>query len=550
MKKIKYYLFLFLAAGITSCSLHEDLVDVPTPGQIRTESDVKTLIAGSYSFLSSSPAFKFQGMSMLVLCADDIYSPGAGDFTAYANRTYDGNNTAPFWNQLFFTIGNANNLIDAMDRLNLDAAFERRVYGEAYFLRAFAYYYLVRLYGGVPLRTESLQIDSQFYLPRNTVDEVYAQIFKDFKAAAERLPLQTAVSVDETGRATKGAAQAILAQAYLTYGNKLALKGGSGTAHYQQASLYADSVINSGAYSLLDNYADLFDVGKENGAYREVIFGVRFSRDNQRTGQNSKGSEFASRFGVSQITNTSGGDNTGALRPMHWFFDYYNNSPEYKGDYRIERTFVSRGLNVPQNKYFVTYPNIPSGTDGTIATPVLAKYQDPQGKDARNNENDFFVIRLAEVYLIKAEAENELNGPTTAAYTAFNQVRTRARKANGTARTIPANLAAGLSKSQFRMKVFDERGLELTGEGQRWFDLVRMQSPVNAAQTMFEYQFLTVLPAKPKVLPTYMAAQRKWSNTDAVYADALKVTVRHLLFPVPSVELLQNPAFGPQNPGW
>ncbi len=88
------------------------------------------------------------------------------------------------------------------------------------------------------------------------------------------LPLYSAISQAQLGRASKGAAQALLAEAYLTYGNQLALKGKAVTTEYQNAILYADSVINSKQYALLPNYGDLFEINKEAGAYTEVIFGV------------------------------------------------------------------------------------------------------------------------------------------------------------------------------------------------------------------------------------------------------------------------------------
>jgi hypothetical protein len=207
-----------------------------------------------------------------------------------------------------------------------------------------------------------------------------------------------------------------------------------------------------------------------------------------------------------------------------------------------------------QNKFYAVYPNLPTGTDGTINTPLVAKYIDPAGKDSRNNGNDHFIIRLAEVYLIKAEAENELNGPTPAAQAAFNMVRARARQAAGIPRTVPANVATNLTKDQFRLKIFDERGLELIAEGQRWFDLVRMRSPLSATQTMYEYQVKTVLPTKPQVMPTFNATTKRYSNANAVYALALNPAVitfpKFLLFPIPSTEIIQNPNFGGQNPGW
>jgi starch-binding outer membrane protein, SusD/RagB family len=122
---------------------------------------------------------------------------------------------------------------------------------------------------------------------------------------------------------------------------------------------------------------------------------------------------------------------------------------------------------------------------------------------------------------------------------------------------VPANIPAdhALTKDQFRMKIFEERGLELLGEGQRWFDLVRMQHPTDPTRTMYEYQFLEELTKTkyPKKFPVWQAAKNQWSNSFAVYENSLNVTVpKFLLFPLPTDEVLQNPSIGleNQNPGW
>lgn len=572
MKSLKYYTSsaLFCLLLFTqSCSLDETLTDTPTPGSLSTDADITAVIKGLYSQLNDSGAFKFLGHIMLTITADDIYSTSGAEYAPYAQRTLTSTNTASFWNRLYSTAANASALLDGMDNLKASDALKKRAAGEAYFIRGFCYYYLVRLYGGVPLRISATTATSDFYLPRASVDQVYAQIFADFKAASVRLPLQTAITSTELGRASKGSAQAMLAHASLTYGNMLALKGQSATTQYQDALLYADSVINSNQYSLQNNYGDLFDITKEDGMYTtEVIFGIRFQTDASARAQPAAGSEFAVRFGASNTHRVSGnppsgaGDNT--FRISHWFADYYRKGDYGTGtgqipncDYRNEKAFFVKGYNTVQAKYYSVYPNLPATTaEGTIVDPLCAKYIDPNGKDARNNGNDFYIIRYAEIYLIKAEAENELNGNTAVARTAFNMVRARARKTDGSAtRTIPADITSTtLTKDEFRMKIFDERGLELVGEGQRWFDLVRMRSPLSPTQTMYEYQFKTVLSNIanfPRTFPTYNTTTKKFTTTNAVYAPMLNVTVpKFLLFPIPATEITQNPNFGPQNTGW
>ncbi len=574
MKRKSLYIFpLLLAFFIQSCSLDETILDGPTPGTTNTEGDVTALITGMYSRFNDPGMFKFQGHIMLTVCADDFYSASGSEYGPFAQRVLTPANTSPMWNGMYLTIANANGLIEALDNLQLSDAFEARAYGEAYFIRAFSFYYLARLYGGVPLRTSPTNINADFYLPRASLADTYAQIFADFKRASELLPLRNSLPISELGRATKGAAQAMLAQAYLTYGDQLLLKGQDASEYFTNAVTYADSVISSNQYSLLSNYADLFDIGKETLAYNEVIFGIRFQTDPTNRAQPAAGSEYALRFNVANTRYVSAnGDNQngdGTYRVQNWFIDHYRDG-DYRDedslvfDYRNEGAFWQSSIGNNNNTYFV-YPNVvPAGMgNNTIPNPIIRKYIDPNGKDQRNHGNDFFIIRLAEIYYIKAEALNELHGgPTAEALAAFNTVRARARNADGNARAIPADLDAVTAGDQaaFRMKIFDDRGLELVGEGQRWFDLVRMPSPLGNNVTMYEYQFLHRLANKLEGYPTYTPftatpsynnTTKLWTPRHGVHTFALNVSVpKFLLFPVPTSELIQNRNFGNQNPGW
>ncbi|HMR18743.1 MAG TPA: RagB/SusD family nutrient uptake outer membrane protein [Sphingobacterium sp.] len=575
---LKYIFPVLLALTAQSCSLDETLMDRPTPATISTEGDVTALITGLYSRFNDPGMFKFQGHIMLTVCADDFHSFSGSEYGPYAQRVMTSANTGAMWNGLYLTIANANGLIAMLDKLELSEEFEQRAYGEAYFIRAFCFYYLVRLYGGVPIRLTPTTVDADHYLPRTSVAYTYAQIFEDFKQASELLPLKNDIPISELGRASKGAAQAMLAQAYLTYGDQLLQKGEDATAYFNEAVVYADSVINSGQYALVSNYADLFDIGKETLAYNEVIFGIRFQTDPTNRAQPAAGSEYALRFNaantwyVSASGNNQNGD--GVYRVNHWFADHYRmgdyvdvDSTEF--DYRNEAAFWQRSTGNNHNIYF-SYPHVvPAGIpNNVLRQPLCRKYIDPTGKDNRNHGNDFFIIRLAEVYLIKAEALNELHGgPTPEALTAFNTVRERARKADGLAiRSVPADLTAATAGSQieFRMKIFDDRGLELVGEGQRWFDLVRMPSPLGNNVSMYEYQFLYRLNNKLDGYPTYRAfisnnsdyptynnTTKLWSYHHGIHASQLNVIVpKFLLFPIPLGELVQNKNFGDQNPGW
>lgn len=583
LKAARYVAVIWaLLLAIQSCSLDETVPDTITAKNIDSKADVTAVIHGAYANLNNPDAFKFTGVfCFLFVGGDDIYATGTTDPAKFSQKAFDAGYTSSFWNVLYSVIGNANNLIDILDSKDFGDEFEKRAYGEAYFLRAFSYYYLVRLYGGVPLRVESVKVDSDFYIKRNTVDEVYKQIFEDFKNASERLPLRTAIVATELGRASKGAAQGLLSQAYLTYANYLDREGKADYQSYYQLSVnYCDSVINSGQYVLLNDYGKLWDVTQETAAYEEVIFGIRFTADPLKVSLGSSGSEFAYRFLGSNSYGVTGNKPTGGgsadIRPQPWYTDIYftgdygDNRPYYPGltyDYRSEKSYFPRGSNTGLNtvtgqnfRYIYQYPYVgPQSNNQTGATAattsIIGKYVDGAGYDSRNHGNDFFIMRYAEILLIKAEALNELNGPSVEGINLINQLRIRARKGDGIPRNYPTLIPTNTvyTKQSFRKKILDERGAELFAEGHRWFDLVRMKSHINEAETMYDYQFGTFLKGISPKTPSYTNTGNLWNNKGGYIpgsAAGQSYDPKFKLYPIPTSELIINPNFGDQNPGW
>lgn len=575
--------------SLNSCSLEEIVPDSITPDKITTENDVTSLIYGVYAPLNNPDGFKYELFKYLFLAGDDIYAHGVTELQNISAKTFGAGDTQSFWNMLYSVIGNANNLISVLDKLELSASFEKRAYGEAYFLRGFAYYYLVRLYGGVPLRTVVTSIDSDFQLPRSTTAQVYEQIFEDLEKASENLPLRTKLAESEVGRATKGAAHGLLAQAYLTRANHIEREGNRAEAegYYQNAIDFCDSVTNSGAYKLLDDFGKLFGVDNESVAYEEVMFGVRFSADPARSGFGANGSEFAYRFHGSNSWHVTSDKPNGAgaaqIRPQLWVcnaaysgdyaaFPVTAPRPVYgqtNYDYRAQVTFYQRGTRdvfnstTQQNMIPIyQYPVVPEAPKSVIGwanatTGIIGKYIDATGYDSRNHGNDFFIMRFAEIPLIKAEALNELNGPSQSAVDLFNQVRVRARKANGIARTYPTllTLSAISTKELFRKKILDERLQELHAEGQRWFDLIRMTSHTDPTKTMYDYQWEVFLPTQMAGTPSLNNNTNVWSirgiiNNATSVSAMTTYDPKFKLFPIPTSELINNPNFGIQNPGW
>lgn len=391
--------------------------------------------------------------------------------------------------------------------------------------------------------------DSDFYPEKNTVDEVYAQIFQDLQVATEKCIPYKDQPIAERGRASQGAAHGMYALASLTYACYLEINNRSSEAadYYKKAVEHSDAVIQSNEYSLISNYATLFDVEQETAAYQEVVFGIQFTRDTKVASASGKGNELAhylqptNRYWI--CGNVTNGKGNAYTRIQPWFYDICTTG-DYENDYRAEINFLTRYQYQTGNNQ-VTYPLIPGAGERTSPEqyPYIDKYKDPNGLQARNNENDWFYLRLAEIYLIKAEALNELYGPTQEALDAFNKVRERARNADGVARTSPADLTGSLTKEEFRMKIFDERGLEFVGEGKRWFDCIRMRYTDNTT-TMQEYRynvFYKEMSADIKKAPVYDPETKTWGKGRVYPNCAVSWTKKFLIWPIPSTEIDANP---------
>ncbi len=576
------------------CSLDENLYGTyETEDFIDSDSDVDYVLNGVYSTLLKFQSIKSCALSMLMYGSDDLCSTKISTgFSAglFLSRGYNSENTyvTNGWSSFFEVVSRSNAAIYSLEA-SKDLLSERvysNAIGEAYFLRGYAYYNLVRLFGGVPIFDTALTGDDDFYRSRSSVEEVYELIFEDFKRASVNCYLYSEQPSNRAGGATKGAAQAMLASAYLTYASYCEMydtQESDINSYYENAIIYADSVINSNEYELVDDYADLFDVDNESLAYKEVIYAVQHTRDATGTGATSKGNELpyytqpTTRYNVTGNSSNNGNGNA-AINVQPWFYDMYQQDDYGDGDstgscserdYRTDVSFLTEWESTVVNDAtgektttkYITFPQIVD-EDAIYAQydalsrgqlPYLNKYVDGKGYDSRNHENNFYVMRLSQVYLIKAEALNELDR-TSEAYAPFNMLRERARKSDGNSRTYPLDLAQGLTKEEFRLAVFDERGIEFVGEGWRWFDAVRTRY-MDTKTSMLEWRLDTYYPEYEAAYPSKWKAPY-WNSTSGVWNGRFQLLTitdwdeRYLLYPIPSSEILSNSNFGEQNAGW
>ena len=372
----------------------------------------------------------------------------------------------------------------------MDLSARNRLLGEARFLRALYYFRLVRIYGGVPEVTTILD-PTEYKQARASRDSIYDLIYSDLKFASANLWLKSRYAPADLGRATKGAAQALLMKAYL-YNQKWA-----------EAKALGDSIINSGEYALESNYANNFTLAGENGM--ESVFEIQYMEE--PTSDYGQGNGFT-RGTFNIIMQRTRVNNQG------WGFDHPTTDliNEYEtGDPREAATIYDPDADTYLGN---GYHNRKYALEGyTLQHPTRGPL-------------NFKVIRYADVLLMYAEAACELNDLSDAE-NALEQVRERARAGNNT--LLPAFPYGSYSENQtdLRKAIRHERRIELAMEGQRFFDLVRWGV---AAKVMNAYRD---------------------QESDAVKAYMMPFEEgKHELFPIPEVEINLSNDLLTQNPGY
>ena len=388
--------------------------------------------------------------------------------------------------------------------------------GEAYFLRAFYYFQLVRVFGGVPLVDFVIDSSERWQQPRASADEVYAHIISDLKYAEQLLWDKSKYPAEDLGRATRGAAQAMLCKVYLymkDYNNA-----------YLWGKTFREEQIDKGQYSLHADYAENFTLTGENGC--ESVFEIQYMADPT--------SDYGEGFGFTRGTFTTiltrpRMSSLGSGKGWGWNHPTQNLYDEFEpGDPRRDVTIGipdAQCLDEVEVTYLGShyYNNKTSYSErGTFPTI---------DHDSRSPLN-YPLIRLSDALLLYAEAALESNLDIAAAKWALEQVRSRARAQATTPDALPAFPAyRGYSDNteSLRQAIRHERRVELGMEGHRWFDIVRWGI---AARIM------------DKDNGTYGAHE-----TDEARAEMAKfIPGKSELFPIPAEEINLNPM--DQNPGY
>ncbi|MEC3877770.1 RagB/SusD family nutrient uptake outer membrane protein [Chryseobacterium salviniae] len=442
-KKIIFLSVLSLSFLNQNCS--DDYLDTAPTEQIALEDILSEYNNndGAESFVTSiyakyldwnTSTFAWIGISSITSDdADKGSSPGDSGSDKDVLDALTFSSTSPsfqdVWEGHYQAINRSNQALKYLPLLDkADASLRSRLEGEAKFLRAFSYFILVRSYGDIPLVNkvfENTEEDRTMVFTRKSKAEIYAFIESDLQAAIAALPSKSAYTGSNMGRASKGAAHALLAKVYL-YQKK-----------WQQVVDQCDQVVG---YSLTPNFQDIYKVSGENNA--ESVFEIQ--------GKGGPSQPGIQQYSQVQGARGAGGWGWGFNTPSQSLVDAFNSEGDTE---RRDATIIFRNSTLYDGRI------VPA----TVENPYY-NYKAYSSAFTGDDDSDANIryLRYSEVLLMKAEALNEL-GQTSNAATYLNQVRNRAGLANSTA-TTQANM---------RTAIYKERRLELAFEHDRWFDLVR-----------------------------------------------------------------------------
>ena len=467
MKKYKYILLL-AGLSLVGCSdLVEDPIGTLAPdGFFKTSQDIQTAVEGSKTAAINE---KFWGrkLSVALMLRSDMVNLQS---TQERRVEMDMLTTLPtngmiseFWLKTYQGITAANFAIKGAEAV--EDANKNAVVAQAYFMRAFYYFHLVRQFGAVPLLTEPVtDIEAALQITRTPASEVYDAIIADLEFAEANLPDGVPTSA---ATPSKGAAKSYLALVYLTRAGNTA-----GSPDWQTAYDYATEVIGSNDYSLDTNFQNLFNATEIDNS-PEPIFALDY---NNVEASNNAYDQIAPMTGIRGDDRNDGGGWSVAV-PTEAVYASFD-----QADYRTRVSFEEEanigGVRVDYNNFTI------SGHEHARNTPYIAKYSRYPGEFARGSgratSHNYSMIRYAEVLLIAAEAGLESGHPTEA-LGFVNDVRERARLGgaykNGADEEMtfaPSTTPAALTAVTVD-DVIEERRIELAFEGKRWYTIARRQ---------------------------------------------------------------------------
>ncbi|RED50333.1 RagB/SusD family nutrient uptake outer membrane protein [Seonamhaeicola aphaedonensis] len=527
MKKIFLLLGIVTTLFFASCD-PSDFLDQPVQGQeelddfFSTAEKAEAFINGIYRKVNGESWWQVNFQRQInEMATDDNWAGNTAqprpDITGIAQyNVFAGSRYFNFlWESHYIGITRANISLDRIPGIeSIEEDKKTQYIGEARFIRAFFYFDLVRNFGGVPIVTsyEEILDPSINDKVRASVEEVYAVIEQDLEVAINNLPRKSEYAADDLGRATKGAAQALLAKVYL-YQEKWA-----------QAQAMAKTVMDSGEYALEADFADLYRIGNAHGI--ESIFAIEFI--NNPTFQDI-GGQFS-------ITNGSRGD-----RGWGWgspTSDLENVFLSEGDNIRLRSTIIKHGEPVFGDPAVTEFDGKPSEnksgrTNRKYYTPVGER---PEPYQRGQIPGQYIHIRLADVILFHAEAAY-FNGDATSARNSLKLVRDR----------VGLSTNMSLSGDALRDAIWRERRLEMALEQHRLYDLRRQK--INGVPRIA----LILGPNGSFVKYNTEESTDPFETTNLLESQdsgALFDPDIHMLWPVPPREIQLSRGNITQNPGY
>ena len=437
MKKIIFNLILLVSlTGMYSCDKFLDIQPV-SQGIAVTNTSADSLVYKNDSELEAALSGVYDDFRNEYFSLDYFVNGDAQSDDAYAGADNPANfqideyaidatntNVSRDWEYLYGTIGKANAVFNNAEKTpGVDAARKLQIKAEAAWIRAYMYFQAVQLWGDVPLQLTEVttisiellpEIYPQLFPARAPMAEVFAQIISDFELALAHAP----ISATHKGYVTKGAANAMLAKVYATIQPQ----------QWDKVNQYCDAVI-SGGYSLLPEYDMLWNNENENSS--EAIFEINY-----------------------EGTPQSGNWGASMFRGLDWK-KFNTPSNDLVSVFDAEQDLIRKEASIiyldVSGKW--SDPYWPQ-----ITFPFVNKYRIFTGSSSQN----YILLRLADILLLKAEAMNE-NGDVQGAAAFVNQIRSRVSLSNTTAS----------DKAAMKLAIEKERRLELAFEGHRYYDLKR-----------------------------------------------------------------------------
>jgi len=501
LKLLAYSAALGLGTLLTSACSEKELYIPPVANNTadefyKNESQVNQGVIAIYNGALSLP--QSSNWNMSEFRSDNINAQVQTvqrDFSDIANYTTSSQlgQLQATWTDLFEVVYRSNILLEKIQPFTF--ARVNQFKGEARFLRAYAYFDLVRYWGPLPIADKVLSIEESKIVPRSPVADVYKLIVEDLQFAAANLP--ASYGTTEKGRVTRWAAKAMLARVYLTmYGYPLRQASALPLAKQQLMEVYAAA--SPTTFSVAPNFADLFKTVNDN------------------------------KYAVFEIQYASGGTGLGSTIPWDQgsvFPPFWSPFPPSQTDITPSPAFLGRNWSIRDLRRRATLDTVhvnPTSGVITVTRAQFTKFLEKGTTAPQNNRdysNNFPIIRFEDVVLMYAEVLTEESGVTPLGITLVNQIRSPRAGIPAYTATSPETAF----KTAFLAAIQKERKYEFAAEGLRWFDLVRTG---NAISVMTQYK-------RETISPTF----RQLDEHD-------------LLFPIPLLELRINPGFWQQNPGY